>query len=830
MIRKILYISLVLTLCIFLSAWSLTLNDTPVTIQSTPISSSSDNDGENEAQIAFWAYLPTNLSPEEIINLVIQDEVTGLPYNQTRIAMAQVSEGLYGVLVNLKIDSVIKYYYEKNINGAQIPESDLNNGEVRYRMYQVRNPGETHDLVAGWADTPTSSSAAGRIEGYVMDANTGIRLADVLVTAGGMQTLSDGNGKFTLYPLKPGKHTLVAYAIDGSYQVFQQEAIVAQDAATPTDLQLEPSQWVNVTFIVTAPPGTIDGAAMRMTGNLVQLGNTYSNLGAGISGDINQMPMMTSNGDGYYSIKIRLPAETEIQYKYTLGDGFWNAEHDEEGNYFTRRLVLPPDIEEVLIQDHITTWKTSPTADIWFSASAPEITPDDDQVSIQFQLANWMPGIPMYSIGDNEWAYPLISPQNFAGPIAYRYCRNGQCSGIYQPGYENSGPGRETITQYEETNLEKDEILDWSQFDQIQAAITPPDEISARDNGFSAGIAYSPYYFPSWNEFMEQSLEEVRHTNANLVIFSPSWVAVGPDLPLLFSPQIGSSPRWHETAHNLETAHNQGLQAGLFPQMRFSGTATQWWQAAATEDENWWLAWFEQYRNFILQYADLAEKTETETLILGGDWLLPSLPIADNAENYHLPGSVESLWLDVIEDVRERYHGKIAWHIPVSMLDHAPTNIMAGVDQVYLQWDSPLTTEIGSSVDSMTSQATVRDGTLRSTILQPVGKPIIISLAYPSAVGSEISCIAISSQDPSCLDPTPLLQGPVANMQPQVDLQVQADLYTAVLSAIEYQDWITGVVSQGWYPPMQSHDPSASIHGKPAQIVLTEWFRLFLGN
>ncbi|MEN8241303.1 MAG: hypothetical protein ABFS17_05240 [Chloroflexota bacterium] len=827
MIRKIQYLFLALVLGVVISSCGIAADDAPVSYQSTSVSDSSSEDG---AQITFWAYLPASISPEETVNLVIQDEVTGLPYNQTRVEMASFGEGLYGVMINFNLDTVVKYYYERNLNGSQIPETDLNNGEVRYRMYLVRDPGETHDLIAGWADAPNSSTTAGRIDGFVEDRNTGLRLADVLITAGGLQTLSDGSGRFTLYPLKPGKHTLVAYPIDGSYKVFQQEAVVAADASTPSELFLEPSSWVEVSFIVSAPESTIDGAPMRMTGNLVQLGNTFSNLGAGVSGDINQMPLMTSNGAGYYSLKIRLPAETEILYKYTLGDGFWNAEHDPKGNYFTRRLVLPSDGEPVVIQDEIATWKTSQTADIWFSVTAPETTPNDDVVSIQFQLANWMPGLPMYSVGDNEWVYPLISPQNFAGPIAYRYCRNGQCSGSYQPGNESSGPGRETITQFSETNLENDEILYWSQIEQIQPAITAPEDVEQRDDQFLTGIAFSPYYFPSWNEFIDQSLLDVRGTNAAQVIFSPSWVAVGPRLPVLFSPRIESSPRWHETAHNLETAHDLGLKTGLFPQMRFSSTATQWWQAADTTDENWWLAWFEQYRKFILQYADLAEKTETETLVLGGDWLLPSLPIADNLENYHLPGNVESLWLAIIEDIRERYHGKLAWHIPVSMLEHAPKSVLADVDQVYLQWDAPLTTQSGASIESMTSQATV----LMELYIQPfydeVGKPVIISLAYPSAAGSDLSCIPTSLQDPTCLDPTPLLQGPVANLQPKVDLQVQADLYTAVMAAIEYQDWVAGVISQGWYPPMESHDPSASAHGKPAQDVLTEWFRLFLGN
>lgn len=823
----ILVIAMAMVMAIFTSSCNLATEQTPINYQTSSIGGST-----GEAKITLWAHLPVEIPDSDTVSLVILDEVTGLPYNQRRFEMAALGNGFYGVIITAEIDSVLKYYYERNSNGALIPEVDMNGENIRYRLYSVKNPGEIQDQISGWAGIPTETTLpAGRIEGTVLDANTGIPLADILITAGGLQTLTDGAGRFTLYPLNEGKHTLVAYAIDGSYQVFQQEAIVARDSETPTEIGLQASSWVNVTFIVSAPPSTIEGAVMRMAGNLVQLGNTYADLGAGISGDVNQMPLMTYNGDGYYSLKIRLPAETEIKYKYTLGDGFWNSEHDADGKFITHRLVLPAVSDPILIQDEIETWKTSQTADIWFSAKVPEHTPENDIISIQYQLANWMPSLPMYPIGENQWVYPLISPHNFAGAIAYRYCRNSQCTGVFQPGIESHTPPRETTTQYTETMLYNDEILDWSGFEVDQVTISTPTEITSRGEGFTTGIAFSPYYSPNWDEFIDQAFDDLRKMNVNQVILSPGWDAVGPGLPVLFNTQIGRSPRWHEAAHQIETAHDYGFQVGLFPQMSFESSASDWWQAADTENENWWLGWFEQYRLFILQYADLAEKTEAEVFILGGDWLLPALPIADHLTTYRLPGSVESIWVSLIEEIRVHYNGKLAWHIPVSMIEQAPVSVLSSVDQIYLQWDTPLTTESGAAmVDQMAPQATV----LMELYIQPfyelIDKPIIISLAYPSAVGSEVYCIPKTNSDPTCIDPTPLLQGPLARIQPQVDLQVQAKLYASVLEAITFQDWIAGVVSQGWYPPLELHDASASIHGKPAQDLLTEWFRLFLGN
>jgi hypothetical protein len=62
-----------------------------------------------------------------------------------------------------------------------------------------------------------------------------------------------------------------------------------------------------------------------------------------------------------------------------------------------------------------------------------------------------------------------------------------------------------------------------------------------------------------------------------------------------------------------------------------------------------------------------------------------------------------------------------------------------------------------------------------------------------------------------------------------IDLGEQADIYSAVLGAMNTRDWITGFVSRGYYPPVMLQDKSASVRGKPAQEVLKYWFPRLLG-
>ena len=57
----------------------------------------------------------------------------------------------------------------------------------------------------------------------------------------------------------------------------------------------------------------------------------------------------------------------------------------------------------------------------------------------------------------------------------------------------------------------------------------------------------------------------------------------------------------------------------------------------------------------------------------------------------------------------------------------------------------------------------------------------------------------------------------------------QADVYQAMLNAVNSRTWIGGFVSRGYYPPVALQDASASIHGKPASDELWYWYPRLLG-
>ncbi|MFZ6021197.1 MAG: hypothetical protein ACOYXO_16495, partial [Chloroflexota bacterium] len=56
------------------------------------------------------------------------------------------------------------------------------------------------------------------------------------------------------------------------------------------------------------------------------------------------------------------------------------------------------------------------------------------------------------------------------------------------------------------------------------------------------------------------------------------------------------------------------------------------------------------------------------------------------------------------------------------------------------------------------------------------------------------------------------------------DLQIQVEIYKALLTTVNERSWIDGVISQGFFPPVAIQDASASIHGKPASDVIWYWY------
>ncbi|MBK7450593.1 MAG: hypothetical protein IPJ47_14690 [Anaerolineales bacterium] len=466
----------------------------PVAITNTPYAAT---------QTTFIVTLPEPLLPGETLAISILDEVTGLSLNATQYPMTPRDNLTYTATLPLPVSSVVKYRYIR-LGGAGAVEDTTFGTAIRYRLHSVASSAEVHDVIADWSDR-SYARATGTILGQVYNSDTGSPIPNILVTAGGIHYITDSLGRFEIAGLPTGTHQLTAYSLDGLYQPFQQGAVVAEGNPTIVDLRIKPTSLVNVTFMVSVPQDTVPGVPVRIAGNILQFGNTFADLQGGESVVSDRMPILNLQPDGRYSITLGLPVGTYIQYKYTLGGGYWNAEHKNDGGWIVREFLVPN--QDIVVQDTVATWLASDqSGPILFEASVPSVTLAEDIVYIQFKGAGWMEPIPMWPLGNNRWAYQLYSPLNFLGSFSYRYCRNGQCGSAD----DNQTVGNAPTGRIASTSLLGQDIQDsvgsWKWFENPETFPLVGTTITPRTAGFVAGVEYQPVHHPNFSYYAPPSL------------------------------------------------------------------------------------------------------------------------------------------------------------------------------------------------------------------------------------------------------------------------------------------------------------------------------------
>ena len=780
-----------------------------------------------ESEITFRVEVPANSPADEPVFLNLVDEVSGLALNMQTYPMDQEDANHYIILMPLPYGSAVKYRYSRQSEAGMVEEHVSDGRQMRYRLYHVEGPGMVQDVITRWTDTKFEGST-GRISGQALDAITGQPITNLLIVAGGSQAFTASDGSYLLEGLPPGTHNLVAYALDGAYRTFQQGALVAADSTTPAELRLTPSTMVKVTFIVTMPANTIPAVPIRLAGNLFQLGNTFGDFTGGVNTVASRMPVLNLSPDGHYLLQVSLPAGADLRYLYTLGDGYWNTELNPDGNRRLRQLIVPE--SDTVLQDNVASWRAENSAPITFDVNVPANTPAEDFVSIQFNpLFGWTEPIPMWRIGNNRWAYVLNSPLQTVGSLSYRYCRNDQCGAADDTQTMGPNSGGYPINSSLFSQTVEDQVGAWAWLDPNPIAVAiDPVQVAARGAPFIAGIEYQPGYHPTWRPRTAEALNSIQGTGANWLFISPTWTYTRNSPPIL-EFATGRDAPWFDLQDSIQQARLRGLNVAVFPSPRFPMDTNQWW-AESKRDFSWWVVWFERYRAFALHHADLAARNDAQALVLGDTWLLPSMPggkLSDGTPS-GVPADAETRWRNLIREIRTRFNGILIWALPYNQAVNNPPIFLDSVDRIYILFDPSLTKANNAGRPDLQTEA----ARLLDTGIQPLqarfGKALMIGLAYPSADGAATGCLPSTSG--GCLN-TSLLARPQPDItEVNIDLGEQADIYSAVLAAINGRSWITGFISRGFYPPVILQDKSASVRGKPAQEALKYWFPRLLGT
>jgi len=125
-------------------------------------------------------------------------------------------------------------------------------------------------------------------------------------------------------------------------------------------------------------------------------------------------------------------------------------------------------------------------------------------------------------------------------------------------------------------------------------------------------------------------LKDIQTIHANWAVLSPTWTFTSQNPPIL-EPVAGKDIIWQDMINQATQVKQNNLGLAIFPKVDFGPNSEGWW-ASAQKDAGWWQSWFDRYREFILNYADLAEQVKANALILGDPKVQPALPGAKIAD------------------------------------------------------------------------------------------------------------------------------------------------------------------------------------------------------
>lgn len=768
---------------------------------------------------------PSGTTPGTKLSLMILDPIAGLDIQTDQLPMSLISDGRFEVKLTIPVGSTIAYRYIR-VAPSDAVEVTTNFDLVDFRMVNIPGPTRIEETIAGWSDTP-HSGATGRIIGHILNLETGLGQRDLLVSAGGFATFTEADGAFRIDGLPEGLHHLTVISPDGAFAPVSQGALIAAGTTTPAELRVRKAKAIFVTFQVTVPEGLSPEAVVRLAGNIATLGNRFSDLIGGMRVSVAHMPTLVRVDPQHYLAVLSLYAGTDLHYKYTLGDGLWNAEHNSEGALLTRQIILPE--QDIVLRDTVSYWGDPDTPPVRFTVRIPEITPPDDQISLQLNPYQWFEPLPMWPLSANTWGYDLYGPLEKGREIQYRYCRNLQCGSADDTdtaGLEASG--RSLGYQGQPTLLE-DDVRAWMWLGELPAGATITAEAASPRPEVLTGVELSSRYVPSWRDPLAEGVGYIRALGADSIILPLNWRWIQQNPFPLLSPDPSQSLFTEDIRGLTQKADALGVESILKAGISVRETELAAWWQSSSRDLEWWQLWFEEYQQFTLTAADTATELGVEVLIIGGEWTAPALPggLLPSGDPSGVPADVEDRWRMLIDEIRSRYGGRLVFELSLGANFPEMPDFLDSVDAIYLDWQVPLTSDAPGDVTQMAARlGPILD--LLDLQSERFNRPLWIGAEYASVQGGTAACPP--APDGSCRPIAYFEGGQDIDRDLKVTLFEQAEAINAVLLAANSRSNIQGFFIRGFNPTTVLWDKSSSIYGKPAEDVLRYWYPRLNGD
>ncbi|MCB0687136.1 MAG: hypothetical protein KDC53_11440 [Saprospiraceae bacterium] len=283
-----------------------------------------------------------------------------------------------------------------------------------------------------------------------------------------------------------------------------------------------------------------------------------------------------------------------------------------------------------------------------------------------------------------------------------------------------------------------------------------------------------------------------------------NWIAI---VPYAFTPRgvpevrFGSNHQWwgespEGVKETIVRANLAGMKTMLKPQVWSHG----WWTGDYHFDNNEdWMKWEEQYTNYILFYAAIADSMNVDLFCLGTEF---------KASIKERP----KFWFSLIDKVRKVYHGRITYAANWDNFTQIP--FWNELDFIGINAYFPLVDHKEPNLKALESAWKKPLAQIRSCH-QKFDKPVIFTeYGYLSVDGAAFNTWELEGR----------LDELAINEKTQA---IALDALHSVFSGESY--WEGGFVWK-WYPGMQGHEgypmKDYTPQGKSAEKVLKRWFSL----
>ena len=261
---------------------------------------------------------------------------------------------------------------------------------------------------------------------------------------------------------------------------------------------------------------------------------------------------------------------------------------------------------------------------------------------------------------------------------------------------------------------------------------------------------------------------------------------------------------WGERDVGIQTttamARKLGIKSILKPHIWMHANHSGKWRAEiAMKNEQDWQKWFDHYRQFILHYARLAQKTGIEVFCIGTELL-------------RTVQERETDWRQLISEVRQVYHGKLTyaanWYQEYEIVP-----FWDQLDYIGIQAYFPLTERENPTLEDL-MRGWKPYVTQIEKIQKQYQKPVIFTeIGYKSGGDAAIH---------------PWKWKNSKSVVDENGLQTQAVCYEAFFRTFWDKEWFAGVYIWKWFPNPAKvphfEEKDFTPQQRPAEKILAKWF------